>query len=379
MRIGVFTNTYMPALNGVAKSIEMFRRGLVELGHDVFVITAAVPSDDHVPDYVLTCRAVRAGRNHDYAIALPRSLPGKQVDGLGLDLIHSHHVVWVGRWGLLYGRRRGLPVVATVHTHYESCIPYVPVVRGMARPLLRRAYRLFCNQCDTVIAPTATRADQLREIGVTAPIAVVPNGLVLAEFGAPSREEWRARWGLRPEEIAVGHVGRVGPEKRCDFLLRSFALLPEHPAVRLVIVGDGPSLPALRRLAASLNLQGKVVFAGPIPHEHIPSCHAALDVFALASPLETMPMSLLESMAAGRAVAALDVPGPRDVIRNGVTGLLAANNEQALSRALRKLITVPDLRAKLGRAAQLEAKSFDHVRASARLLKVYQAVLEGVA
>jgi 1,2-diacylglycerol 3-alpha-glucosyltransferase len=379
MRIGVFTNVCVPALNGVAKSIEVFRRGLSELGHEVFIIAPEIAGNNHHPGYVLACRAVRAGRNNDYPIALPGSLSHRRVDELKLDLVHCQHVVWVGRWGLRYARRRHLPVVATVHTHYDSCLPYVPVGRPVARRLLRRTYRRFCNQCHTVIAPTPARRDQLRGMGVTVPIAVVPNGLNLAEFAAPHREQWRARWNLRPDEVAVGYLGRIGPEKRCELLVRSFARLPRQPAVRLVIAGDGPSLPALERLAAAIGLRDTVTFAGAVPHEEIASCHAAFDIFALASPLETMPMSLLEAMAAGRPAVAFDVPGPRDVIVDGVTGLLAEDSEQALAATLEKLIVAPDLRERLGRAARLRAAAFDHVRASDRLLEVYRRALEGGA
>jgi glycosyltransferase involved in cell wall biosynthesis len=375
MRIGVFTNTFMPALNGVAKSIEMFRRGLTALGHDVFVITAAVPRPGDVPDYVVQCRACPAGRHNDYAIALPYSLPEARVDALELDIIHSHHVIWVGRWGLLYGRRHGLPVVATVHTHFDSCLPYVPVIRSLARPLLRRAYRRLCNECDIVIAPTATRAQQLREIAVNAPIEVVPNGVDLAEFQALDRERWRTRWGLRPTEVAIGYIGRLGPEKRCDVLLRAFARCARDLDVRLILVGNGPSQPAMQRLARAMHLGDRVVFQGPVPHEAIPSCHAALDIFAHASPLETMPMSILEAMAAGTVVAALDVPGPRDIIQSGRTGMLAPNDEAAFADLLRTLIVSPPLRARLARAARAEVGSFDHVQSGARLLEVYRCAV----
>jgi len=187
-------------------------------------------------------------------------------------------------------------------------------------------------------------------------VAFVPNGVDIARFADLPRDP-AAGLTRRPGELVVGTVAPLRPEKNIGRLLRAFALLGAGPgakasstgapAVRLVIAGDGAERPALERLAGELGLAERVVFAGQVSPETV---LGTFDVFALSSDTEQMPNALLEAMAAGRAIAAVDVGDVRDMVcEANRTFVVARDDTRLLADAIARLLHDPQKRAELGR------------------------------
>jgi glycosyltransferase involved in cell wall biosynthesis len=177
----------------------------------------------------------------------------------------------------------------------------------------------------------------------------VPNGIDLARFaGPPAPAPWPG------DGPVVGTVTALRPEKNLPRLLRAFRIATADAPARLAFIGDGPERPALERLAAELGLAGRVHFTGHVAQPA--ALIRALDVFALSSDTEQMPMSLLEAMAAGLPVAATDVGDIRAMLAPANGTFVTPLDDASLAVALRSLIQDAALRRSLGAANRSKAE-----------------------
>ncbi|MGH7135110.1 MAG: glycosyltransferase, partial [Pirellulales bacterium] len=265
------------------------------------------------------------------------------------DVVHCHQI------GALFyagpaARRAGVPVV--VHTEHGKNYGHRRRTRLLGRWAGRQAHKFCCVSED--IAAEVRRA----RIVAGNKVAVVPNGIDVQRFadlkanpGAPG-QNLKSDLGIPPKAAVVGTVGRLHEIKRLDLLLESFAkLLSAVPDAHLLIVGDGPLRCELERLAASRLPAGQFHFVG---YQAEPERYLALmDVFALTSRSEGMPLSILEAWAAGAPVVASAVGGVPELIADGDTGLLFPYEDtKAATTAMTRLLSDPDLAARLAAAGR---------------------------
>ena len=253
----------------------------------------------------------------------------------------------------------------TRHVHVED--GFGPEERD--RQLPRRVWlrRVFLRG-RTVALPSQTLLRIARETWRLDPARLhyVPNGIDLARFGAATPAPWPG------DGPVIGTVAALRPEKNIGRLIRSFAIASQERAARLVIVGDGAERAGLERLAGALGVADRVRFAG---HVADPSgLIKALDVFAMSSDTEQMPISLLEAMAAGLPVAATAVGDIAAMLPAAQQDYVTARDDGALARALSRLIADDALRRALGGANRVrveEAFSQD------QMLRDWAALLTG--
>jgi glycosyltransferase involved in cell wall biosynthesis len=273
-------------------------------------------------------------------------------------VLHTHTAKAgaVGRLAaVLAGRRRPALVVHTFHGH---------VLQGYFSPrkerLFRGIERALARTTDVLVAVSEeVRRDLLAHgIGTAQKLRVVPLGFDLAPFGLigsdreRARAEMRQRLGLSPETLVVTLVARLVPIKRVDvFLAGAARLAAEQPHVRFVIAGDGELGHELRTSQDARALGERIIWPGFL--FDMPALYAASDVVCLCSDNEGTPVSLIEALASGVAVASTRVGGVPSVVRDGETGLLVpAGDPEALARALGRLADDEGLRARLGAAGK---------------------------
>lgn len=384
MRIAVFTNTYRPTINGVVNSIEAFRKGLEAAGHQVSVFAPQAAGPVGEEDFVFRFRARSLRRYPEYPVPLP--FPGtatKAFAAVAPDIVHTQHPWLIGKWGLRLARRAGTPVVTTIHTQYEQYAHYGrPIPAGLLSRLLRRTVRRYCQQCDIVATPGAAMKQYLAELGVTQPIEVVPNATDLSGFDTAEGWEVRETFGIAPTDVLFAFVGRTAREKNLDALIRAFSTVAaELPEARLMIVGGGPALDSLKRMATEQPCRERIILTGVVPYERIKEYHAAADVFVTASVTEVQPLSLSEAMAARTPIAGIDAGGINDMVTHGETGLLtpAAEGADGLARVMLELGTDAERRSRMAEAARQASLRYHIPRATDRLLEVYAMALEGRA
>jgi glycosyltransferase involved in cell wall biosynthesis len=287
------------------------------------------------------------------------------VEAHGIDLVHTH-----GYKADLYGyaavRRLGTPIVATCHNWPGGSL----ALRAYAS-LDRRVLRRFPK----VVAVSEVVSRMLQCSGVPPyRITLINNGIDLSRFdGASPTLASEIVKGCRP---VVGTVGRLAPEKGLEHFLRAAqSLLGRFPEALFVLVGEGPARKSLAVLAQQLGIERSVIFTGQ--RRDLPGIYASLDVFVLASLNEGMPMTILEAMAAARAVVATRVGAiPRLVVPR--TGLLVEPGEPAgLCDAVLRLLADPRLRHELGsRARERVAQVFSAEASAANYMKLYRELLE---
>ncbi len=372
MRIGMMADAYKPHISGITNYIDLNKRYLERAGHDVFVFTfgdldyqdgeARVIRSPGLPlqdtGYYLSFRYNRAAKR------LLQSM----------DIIHVHHPFLSGRLALRYSRPLQIPIIFTNHTRYDLYAQaYLPMMPEEISDGLLKAYMpSFCEAVNLVVSPSAGMEKILRGLDVKSPIEVVPNGVEL-ECYRKIEPLPRADFGFGADDILFIYVGRLGPEKNLNFLLRAFnGVAQAFDHVRLLILGDGPARADIEALASDFGLAGRVRFEGMIPYERLPAYLSMCDAFVTASVTEVHPLSVIEGMASGLPVLGIQSPGVGDTVEDGVTGFLTDEDAVAFAVKMTRLVTEPGLRKKMGAAARQASSHYAIERTTQIMLKLYE-------
>ena len=375
MNIAMFTNTFTPHVGGVARSVEAFACAYRSRGHRVLVVA---PEVDGRPDHevgVVRVPALQHFNGSDFVVPLP--VPGWLRSALvdfEPDVVHAHHPFLLGDTALRVASAWTVPVVFTHHTQYEKYTHYVPGDSDALKTFVRDVALGYANLADAVIAPSRSIADLLGEAGVTVRIAVIPTGFDPAVFHSGPGGATRHRLHIPPAAFVIGHVGRLAPEKNLDFLVRAVLhAMRRRPHAHLLLVGDGPSAAGLQAAAQRAGLASRVRMTGVLLGGELAEAYRAMDAFAFASQTETQGMVVTEALATGIPVVALDAPGVREVVRDGVNGrLLAPLDERGFTRALLQSIDLPGAtQGALRRAAADSVGAFTIERTADLALELY--------
>jgi glycosyltransferase involved in cell wall biosynthesis len=377
VRVGIFTDSYLPRISGVVRSVESFVAELRRQGHHASIFAPAYRGYvDQDPD-VVRFASVRPPGHPDFPLAIPvRPAFLGRLARRRLTVIHTHSPFLLGTAGRYAARRLRLPLVFTHHTMYGEYVHYVPVVsQRFSREVVTRYTVRYCNHCTAVIVPSPSVRAWLRSAGVTTPIEVLPTaGFRLDRFDRLDPAWVRPRYGIPPDVALIITVGRLAPEKRLDLVLRAFAEIARARPARLLVVGGGPEARDLRVQADRLGLTAQVVFTGPLENDRVLDCYAAADVFAFASPTETQGLVIVEAMAAGLPVAAVGAGGVAEVVGHGETGLLVELDARALAAAIRRLLDDRGLCARLAAAGRVAARAYGIEALTHRLVQLYRDV-----
>ncbi|MEX0653220.1 MAG: glycosyltransferase [Phycisphaeraceae bacterium] len=380
LKILMMTNTYLPHVGGVARSVHSFAEALRYRGHRVKIVAPTFKGMPRHEVHVLRVPAIQKFNGSDFSVRLP--VPGLltwAVESFKPDIVHAHHPFLLGDTALRLARWHNLPLVFTHHTMYEQYTHYVPGDSTAMRQFAIRLASDFCNLCDHVIAPSDSIRDLLRQRRVTTPITTIPTGIDPRVFGAGDGHAARQRHQIPTDAFVLGHVGRLAPEKNLALLARATAAVARHhPHVHVLIVGAGPSEPDIRQAFAAAGVPDQLHLTGPLKGQPLVDAYHAMDLFAFASLSETQGMVLAEAMTAGIPVVAVDAPGVREVVVDGQTGtLLPTADETALTQALQNIVQMPaDARRQLAAGAKQRAEAFSLDSSTQRLIETYERITE---
>lgn len=380
MNICMMTNTYLPHVGGVARSVSTFTDEYRKLGHEVLVVApefAGKPLSRRAAAIVERVPAIQQFNGSDFSVKLPLIAAPPRLDAFPTDIIHAHHPFLLGDTALRIAASKNVPVVFTHHTRYEDYTHYVPFDSPALKDVAVNLPTHFANLCDGVIAPSESIARLIRRRGVEVPVRVVPTGIDVAAFAAGDGARCRRKFKLPADAFVVGHVGRLAPEKNLGYLAEAAVLfLRRNPAARFFVVGGGPAEADLRETFARARLSDQLVLAGPLTGRALADAYNAMDVFAFASLTETQGMVLAEAMAAGRPVVALNASGVREVMRDRKNGHLLEKRAPPARFAarLRALQREPRQLAALGAEARRTAEEFSRERCARRALEFYAEI-----
>lgn len=380
MNILMMTNTYTPQVGGIERSIKDFAAAFRRRGHRVVIIT---PTFQRMPTSerdVIRVPAIRSAfRGSAFSVALPMS--PRMVGALlrfHPDIIHAHQPFLLGNTALRLAHTCNVPLVYTHHVRFEQYTHYLPLNSPVTERFMTQLSVSYANLADQVFAPCESIAAFLRERGVRAPMIVIPTGVQVDRFAHGDGLAARRAFGIPRHAFLVGHIGRLAPEKNLIFLAHGLIrFLRAEPRAHCFIAGHGPSEPGIRRIFAHAGLKDRLHMAGILSRRQLVDSYHAMDVFAFSSQSETQGIVLVEAMAAGTPVVALDASGVREVVKNRQNGrLLRKEDPASFAAALRWIGGLPSSeRRRLHEAAKATAADFSMARCTDRAVRAYQEAM----
>ncbi len=378
MNIVMLTNTYLPHVGGVARSVEAFARHYRRLGHQVLIVAPVFDDQPENETSVIRIPAIQHFNGSDFSVALPVSgLLTDELDRFRPDIVHAHHPFLLGMTALRIARFRELPLVFTHHTLYEQYTHYVPGDSPALQRFVIELATCYAGLADQVIAPSESIADLIRERGVVSPINVVPTGVEIDQFATGNGRAIRDRFGMAEDDVVIGHLGRLAPEKNLTFLIEAVGrFLGMRPSAQFLVVGAGPSETEIKGFFEHAGLGDRLHLTGSLQGQALIDAYHAMDIFAFASKSETQGMVLTEAMAAGLPVVALDASGVREVVRDKVNGrLLMEESIEAFAEALEWMVSrskpeKDDLTKEIRRTAE----AFSMTSSATKAIELYEAL-----
>jgi endonuclease/exonuclease/phosphatase family metal-dependent hydrolase/glycosyltransferase involved in cell wall biosynthesis len=345
------------------------------------VIVVAPEFEGRPPDEadVIRMPAVQKFNGSDFSVRLP--IPGfvaAQLATFQPDIIHAHHPFLLGENALRLAAADNVPLVFTHHTMYEQYTHYVPGNAPALRRFILQLTTDFSNLCDRVFAPSESVAAIIRDRGVISPIEIVPTGVPTSDLARGDGQAVRKDLGIPGGAFVVGHIGRLAPEKNLPFLAESVArFIRRRPDAHFFVVGAGPAEADIRRLFDRRHLRDRLHMPGGRSGQDLIDAYHAMDVFAFASQSETQGLVLVEAMAAGVPVVAVDASGVREVVSDRRNGrLLPSESGGAFIEALEWVACASQsMRDKLRAAARETAEQFSTAMCAERALTAYEGAI----
>ena len=378
MRIGFFTNTYLPATGGIITVLENYEKEMEKRGHDVFIFAAGHRDYQDKDPRVFRFRSIDLHYKVSYPLPIISSRRiSKIIKELKLDIIHSQHFFICGQIAWYYAQKFNIPLVFTQHTRYDFYTHYVPYLpKEISIPLAEILCVFYADTSDVVIAPTQDIKESLLKYKVKKPIFVIPSGIYLEKFSEMNNQAIRRKYNISENKLLLLTVSRLNPEKNISFLLKSFRkIILKYPNTYFMIVGDGPSRKELELQATKLGIRKKIIFTGNIHQDKIPFYYNTADIFLFSSFTETQGIVIAEAMAASLPVVAIEANGVKDVIINKENGFLTSDNIDDFSQTVIKLIDNPDLRKNISKKARKTAKKFSIEHTTQKILNLYEKAI----
>src|SRR5262249_24916896 len=369
MRLAIVTENFLPKLDGVTRTLAMLLEHAQRHGHQAIVIGPEGAPERYADAPIYTARGIPLPMYPELRALFPAPRLERIVADFRPDVIHVADPMLLAAAGVTWGRRLGVPVVASYHTNLAAYCDYFRL--GLLKEPVWAYRRLLHNQCSVTLCPSRSTAHELMRRSFKN-VAVWPRAVDSFLFNPQRRSEaWRARIAGDAARPIFLYVGRLSHEKNLDALVGAFTSLESQDA-HLVLVGDGPARSGLQRA-----LEGRsATFTGYLSGEALAEAFASADVFVFPSVTETFGQVVLEAMASSLCVVAYDAEGVCDTVRHGETGILVrAHTPAALSHALRMLLNSPEERRLLGVRARTAAveRTWEHVMR--QLFDVYRDVL----
>lgn len=332
MKIAIFTDTYLPDINGVATSSYILHNELVKHGHQVLVITTSLPKDsDYVDDddiYRLSGLTVK--KMYGYRASGFYSFRGMNViKNFAPDIIHIQTEFGIGTFGRIAGKLLDIPIVYTYHTQYGDYSHYlsnnIKPVDDALKKFIETLTRLYGESCSHLIVPSEKTASIIRSYGIKNDISVIATGLELDRFALENCdlnliEDIKTKYHLHDRFVMI-YLGRIAQEKSIDLLIDGIdRLSKEMNDICLMIVGGGPELNALNKKVDDLKLNDYVIFTGPKVADVVPCYYHSANLFVGASTSETQGLTYIEAMACGLPVLARYDKNLEDVVNENVNG-----------------------------------------------------------
>ncbi len=372
MRIALFTETFLPKVDGIVTRLSHTVDHLQRIGHQVTVFSPEGGLTEYKGAKICGIPGFPLPLYPELKLALPRPSIGQELEDFQPDLIHVVNPAVLGLGGLFYSKSLHVPLVASYHTHLPKYLEHYGL--GMLEGVMWELLKVAHNQAQLNLCTSTAMQEALTEHGIER-VAVWQRG-VDTELFQPhlANQEVRSQFTQgHPESPLLLYVGRLSAEKEID---RIKPILEAIPDARLALVGDGPYRQDLEKHFA----ETPTFFAGYRTGVDLAAAFASADAFIFPSRTETLGLVLLEAMAAGCPVVAANSGGIPDIVTDGVNGyLFDPADDQGAIKATQRLLAQSNERDRLRENARQEAERWGWSAATQQLADFYQQVLDSSA
>ncbi len=368
MRIALFTETFLPKIDGIVTRLCHTVRHLTEQGNSVLVVAPKGAPHHYEQARVYGIPGVPLPLYPELKLAAPGPAIGRLMQRFRPDVIHIVNPAVLGLGGLYFSQRYRIPLVASYHTHLPKYLQHYGL--GFLEGTLWDLLKLGHNQAQLNLCTSTAMVQELSEHGIER-VRLWQRGVDTELFHPSTRsDEMRDRLsGGQPERPLLLYVGRLSAEKEIG---RIRVVLDRIPTACLAIVGDGPERQELERHFKGYD----VVFTGYLKGRDLSSAFASSDVFVFPSRTETLGLVLLEAMAAGCPVVAPRSGGIVDIVDSGQNGFLfAPGSDEDFVQAVQQLIDQKDRTEALQAHARAEAERWNWAAATRQLENYYADVV----
>ena len=381
LRVAFFSDTYLPAVDGVVTSMLNFKKELKKKGHKIFMFVAgdSAAKRKYQNDDVFIVQGINFKPYPQYKVAVFPYMSMIKINALDIDIIHAQTPFAMGLAALMSAKILGKPIIGSYHTLVDnkdiigSYYPKNKRIRYVAEIAARQYIKFFYNSCDCVFAPSGTIKRILEKKGIKN-VYIVPNSVDIKRFNPEvSGQNIRRALKLRNSQKVILYVGRISREKKLEVLLNAaHALNMKRNDIVFVIGGHGPALEYYKRMAEKLKLDN-LKFVGFIENKKLAEYYAACDVFCIPSTFETQGMVALEAMACGKPVVGADYLALKELIKNGKNGeKFKPGSHSECARKIEKVLNSSD---KYTNCAIDTANEFSLERTTQRMLDLYNFIL----
>lgn len=389
MRIGLFTDSYPPYINGVSTSAITLKQALEEAGHTVYVITVGQDASTYHYDEkekVLKVPGIPIGLYDYRAASIYPVRVINQIKSWNLDVIHSYTELCMGIFARLFAKQYNIPLVHTYHTMYKDYTYYVSRNHKLfdlgCKKAVEYLSKFYCdNTADAFIVPTVKTYRLFRdEYHYQKDIFIVPTGIDAKRFYHENVDQnkvnkLRKSLGFKKNDFVVLFVGRLAQEKNVEFLLRTIQMIKRtHRNIKLLIVGDGPDKEKYEADTKILNIEDMVKFTGRVDWEDMPMYYHCANIFVTASITETQGLTVIEALAADLPVVCIEDEAFHTMVTEGVNGRFF-NTERECASILEEIFLDKKLLIELSKQARRSAEAYSLPQFAKSLEEVYQVAI----
>ncbi len=380
MRIGQFTDTFYPIVDGVGRVVFNYATHLPRLGHACYVIAPMVntgyrggfPFD--LVDFTGT--SVPGSPQYKAGVAILDRHYHARIADVPLDVIHAHTPFFAGMEALRLTAKRDIPLVASFHSKYYDDFYKATGHEALAHLGVKFVIE-FYDRCDEVWAVSKSSADVLRGYGYGGEIVVMENGTEILPAAPENAARAAAQFAIPEDKPVLLYVGQMDWKKNILHILEAAALLrAQGTAFTLVLAGQGADAEAIRSKAEALSLGADTILTGHVSDPALLSgLYQRADLFVFPSLYDTFSLVLREAAAAGTPAVVARGGSPAEAVMDGENGFLAENTPEDLARVIRQALSDPAALRAIGERAR-ESIPIAWETVIKRVEKRYAALIE---
>lgn len=388
MRVGLFTDTYPPYINGVSTSVQMLKNALEKKGCEVYVVAvndSSIKYDYNEKEHVLRIPGVPIGI-YDYRLS--RIYPLKMINLIkswNLDVIHSHTEFGIGIFARLLAKQFNIPLVHTYHTMYEDYTHYIThgYFEKSSKKIVEYLTRFYCDTtASELIVPTNKTYKLFKEkYKYERNIHIIPTGIEVDRFFLENVDKklvssLAKKLGISKKDTVVIFVGRLAEEKNIEFLLNNHKkIIRNNPYIKLMIVGDGPDREKFENMSKELKIDHNVIFTGKVPWDEVPYYYHVSDIFTTASKSETQGLTVIEAMASNVVPVVIDDEAFLSTVTDNLNGYIFKTDNEYCERII-ELHKNKKIKEQMSVQARIQSEHLSSTQYAENVLVVYDRAVK---